>query len=211
MKTLMTYVLIHRFLFSQIVKDIYSTIEESSKQIRDEINSRFAVTSRAHQQNCIELKNAFQGIYRVILVHYDPLTPFDLRGQIFRIDDQKSFKSVKTTISDIDQLRIRVSETKNSLADRIGDVEQQLGTEIDKMKITINLLKELKQLNGEESSSFGSHLDQIDEKKARLKYLSIIFPMRKSDQVTIGNAFHFLTTPLVPYYCEITYFNRISV
>ena len=173
----MTYVLIHRFLFFQIVKDIYSTIEESSKQIRDEINSRFAVTSRAHQQNCIELKNAFQGITRVILA------PFDLflllRGQTFIIDIQKSFKSVQTTISDIDQLRIRVSETKNSLADRIGDVEQQLGTEIDKMKITINLLKELKQLNGEESSSFGSHLDQIDEKKARLKYFGIILSYKR--------------------------------
>ena len=85
---------------------------------------------------------------------------------------QMSFNYIfQLHISDIDQLRIRVSETKNSLADRIGDVEQQLGTEIDKMKITINLLKELKQLNGEESSSFGSHLDQIDEKKARLKYI----------------------------------------
>ena len=50
------------FVFFEIRKDIYSTIEESSKQIRDEINSRFAVTSRAHQQNCIELKNAFQGM-----------------------------------------------------------------------------------------------------------------------------------------------------
>ena len=95
--------------------EIYSALEELAKQIRDDINSRFALSARSQQQMAIEVKNAH---------------------------------------NDIGQLTTRMADSKRFLTDRIGDVEQQLGTEIDKLKITINLQKEMKKIESEDSVSY---------------------------------------------------------
>ena len=42
--------------------EFYNAIDDATKQIREEINSRFALSSRSQQQAAIELKNAFQGM-----------------------------------------------------------------------------------------------------------------------------------------------------
>ena len=54
-----------------------------------------------------------------------------------------------------------MNEQKKILSDRIGDIEQQLGTEIDKIKITQNLQKEFKKLELEEGQSQPVAFNQI--------------------------------------------------
>ena len=47
--------------------EFHNSIDDMAKQIRDEINSRFALSSRSQQQAGLELKNAFQGQSKIRL------------------------------------------------------------------------------------------------------------------------------------------------
>ena len=45
--------------------EFHAAIDDMAKQIREELNSRFALSSRSQQQAALELKNAFQGQFTV--------------------------------------------------------------------------------------------------------------------------------------------------